>query len=154
MYSITQIKPRQVRLYEEMNDLFATAFMDNESYIGNRPTRKYVNKLLKNKMFIPLIALDEGKVIGALAAYELMKFEQERSEIYIYDLAVIENYRRKGVATSLINRLKKIAYERGAYIIFVQADTDEEDKPAISLYSKLGTREEVLHFDIEVKEFT
>lgn len=27
-------------------------------------------------------------MIGALAAYELMKFEQERSEFYIYDLAV------------------------------------------------------------------
>ncbi len=90
-------------------------------------------------------------VVGGLAAYELKKFEQERSEIYIYDLAVSSEYRRKGIATALIERLKLIAADRGAYVIFVQADTDIEDEPAIGLYTKLGLREEVLHFDISVE---
>jgi aminoglycoside 3-N-acetyltransferase I len=31
-------------------------------------------------------------------------------------------------------------------VIFVQADL--QDEPAIALYSKLGSREDVLHFDI------
>ncbi len=35
-------------------------------------------------------------------------------------------------------------------MIFVQADTGAEDEPAIALYTKLGTREDVLHFDIVV----
>jgi aminoglycoside 3-N-acetyltransferase I len=35
-------------------------------------------------------------------------------------------------------------------VIFVQADTAEEDAVAIALYTKLGVREEVLHFDIAV----
>jgi len=38
---------------------------------------------------------------------------------------------------------------RAAYVIFVQADTD--DAPAIALYSKLGIREDVLHFDIAIE---
>jgi len=41
-----------------------------------------------------------------LAAYELRKFEQERSEVYIYDLAVASAHRREGIATALIERLK------------------------------------------------
>ena len=41
-------------------------------------------------------------MVGALAAYELLKFEAERSEIYIYDLAVLEEFRRRGIATALI----------------------------------------------------
>ena len=86
--------------------------------------------------------------MGGLAAYELHKFEQERSEIYIYDLAVSAEHRRKGIATALIEALKNIATERGAYVIFVQAD--HGDEPAIELYTKLGTREDVLHFDITV----
>ena len=76
------------------------------------------------------------------------KFEQERSEIYIYDLAVAAAYRRQGIATALILELKKIAAARGAYVIFVQADIG--DAPAIALYRKLGTPENVLHFDIGV----
>ena len=74
--------------------------------------------------------------------------EQARSEIYIYDLAVAEEYRRRGVATALIGALQRIASLRGAWVIFVQADLG--DDPAVALYTKLGSREEVLHFDISV----
>jgi aminoglycoside 3-N-acetyltransferase I len=93
--------------------------------------------------------MDEGAVVGGLAAYELRKFEQERSEIYIYDLAVADTHRRRGIATALIQELKKIAALRGAYVIFVQADIGDE--PAIALYTKLGVREDVLHFDIAIR---
>jgi aminoglycoside 3-N-acetyltransferase I len=41
-----------------------------------------------------------------------------------------------------------IAGARGAYVIYVQADL--QDLPAIELYTRLGTREDVLHFDIAV----
>ena len=51
----------------------------------------------------------------------LPKFEQERSEVYIYDLAVAVAHRREGIATALIMELKRIASLRGAYVIFVQA---------------------------------
>lgn len=84
--------------------------------------------------------------MGGITAYELPKFEQERSEIYIYDLAVAALHRRKGVATALINEMRKIASSRGAYVIFVQAD--HGDEPAIALYTKFGTGESVLSFDI------
>jgi aminoglycoside 3-N-acetyltransferase I len=43
-----------------------------------------------------------------------------------------------------------VAAARGAYVFFVQADTGPEDQPAIALYDRLGTRDEVLHFDIAV----
>jgi aminoglycoside 3-N-acetyltransferase I len=87
-------------------------------------------------------------VVGGLAAYELRKFEQERCEIYIYDLAVAEPHRRTGIATALIEELRTIGAQLGAYVIFVQADP--ADAPAVALYSKLGKREDVLHFDIAI----
>lgn len=40
--------------------------------------------------------------------------------------------------------------ERGAWVIYVQADL--VDEPAVALYTKLGVREDVLHFDIAVKD--
>jgi aminoglycoside 3-N-acetyltransferase I len=59
---------------------------------------------------------------------------------------VDEAHRRRGIATALIEELQKIAHARGAYVIYVQAD--HGDDPAIALYTKLGVREDVLHFDI------
>jgi aminoglycoside 3-N-acetyltransferase I len=116
------------------------------AYRGKRPSKSYLQRLLARDTFISIAAVEDGHVVGGLAAYELPKFEQERSEIYIYDLAVTEGHRRRGIATALIQALQNIAAERGAWVIFVQADRGDE--PAIALYSKLGRREDVMHFDI------
>jgi aminoglycoside 3-N-acetyltransferase I len=134
-----------------MNALLATfgeAFGEVDTYSGNRPDAAYLGQLLGSNYFIALAALKGGAIVGGVAAYELKKFEQQRSEIYIYDLAVSATHRREGIATALINELRKIAAARAAYVIFVQADIG--DDPAIALYSKLGVREDVLHFDIAV----
>jgi len=61
-----------------------------------------------------------------------------------------EAHRRCGIASALIERLREIAISRGAWIIYVQADYG--DGPAIALYEKLGVREEVLRFDINVAD--
>ncbi|QVL51427.1 MAG: GNAT family N-acetyltransferase [Thiocapsa sp.] len=89
-------------------------------------------------------------VVGGLAAYVLNKFEQARTEVYIYDLAVEEGFRRRGIATALIRQLQLEGDERGAHAVFVQAD--DEDEPAVALYSKPGIREEVLHFDLKAAD--
>lgn len=86
------------------------------------------------------------ELVGGLVAYELTKLERARSEIYIYDLAVAETHRRQGIATALIERLRELARERGAWVLYVQAD--QGDEPAVALYQKMGTREDVMHFDI------
>lgn len=145
---IHQLAPEEVPLMEDLLTTFGNAFEDVDRYCGDRPNSAYLQRLLSSDNFIALVALEHGKVIGGLAAYELMKFEQQLSEVYIYDLAVSETHRRKGAATALIDELKIIARNRGAYVIFVQADIGDEQ--AIALYSKLGVREEVLHFDIAV----
>jgi aminoglycoside 3-N-acetyltransferase I len=126
--------------------MFGKAFDEVQTYSGSQPSTAYLERLLGSETFIAIAALKGEEVVGGIAAYVLPKFEQERSEIYIYDLAVAEACRRKGIATALINELKRIASLRGAYVIFVQAD--HGDDPAIALYTKLGIREDVLHFDI------
>jgi aminoglycoside 3-N-acetyltransferase I len=148
---VRQLALDDVALMEALSTMFGEAFGDMATYTGNRPSASYLRRLLGSEYFIALAALKGDAVIGGLVAYELQKFEQERSEIYIYDLAVSAAHRREGIATTLILALKRIAAARGAYVIFVQADTDIEDAPAIALYTKLGTREDVLHFDIPVE---
>ena len=149
LFSIRALCPRDVPLMEAMLTMFGEAFDEVATYSGSRPSAAYLERLLGNQCFIALAAMKGDEVVGGIAAYELLKFEQERSEIYIYDLAVANAHRREGIATALILELKKTAASRGAYVIFVQADRG--DAPAVALYTKLGTREDVLHFDIGVE---
>lgn len=148
---VRHLTPNDVALMEALLTTFGEAFNEVGTYTENRPSAGYLRRLLGGNSFIALAALKSDEVVGGIAAYELKKFEQERSEIYIYDLAVASAHRREGIATALIEKLKEIAAGRGAYVIFVQADTGIEDEPAIALYTKLGVREDVLHFDIAVE---
>lgn len=147
--AIRQLAPGDLELVRRLLVTFGEVFGDADSYTRAPPSDTYLENLLRSEPFLALVALRDGAVIGGLAAYELRKFERERSEIYIYDLAVLAEHRRRGIATALIAELKTIAKARGAYVIFVQADLG--DAAAIELYTKFGLREDVLHFDIEVK---
>jgi ribosomal protein S18 acetylase RimI-like enzyme len=145
---IRLLGPADLSLMHQMLGMFGAAFEDAAGYDDARPDEAWLVRLLGGESFIALAALADGAVVGGIAAYVLEKFGQARREIYLYDLAVAEPYRRRGIATALIEELKRVAKARGAYVIFVQADLG--DDPAIALYTGLGRREDVLHFDIDL----
>jgi aminoglycoside 3-N-acetyltransferase I len=149
-YRIERLTPDDVATFAELNTIFGEVFEDMDTYTSKRPDADYLRDLLADDGVFALVATEDDAVIGGLVAYTLRKFEQRRSEVYIYDLAVSAAHRRKGIATALIRTLQRLAAERGAWVIYVQAD--HGDDPAIALYTKLGTREEVLHFDIPVDD--
>jgi aminoglycoside 3-N-acetyltransferase I len=145
-YTYQQLSASDVSTLKALLAIFGEAFGEPDTYQGAVPDDAYLQALLEKPHFVALAGRHGEAIVGGLVAYELEKFERARSEFYIYDLAVEEGHRRRGVATGLIRTLGRIAKERGAYVMFVQADTT--DPPAIALYESLGTREDVHHFDI------
>lgn len=135
-----------IHLMRAMLGMFAQAFAEPRTYLDAQPDDAYLSSLLAKNHVIAIAATTGEAVVGGLVAYQLDKFEQDRREIYIYDLAVDEGSRRRGIATAMINELRDAACRRDAYVIFVQADL--EDAPAIALYEKLGVKETAHHFDI------
>lgn len=144
--AVRRLGPGDVAAARALNAMFAEAFEDPASYAGAPPGDGYLGQVLAKPHVIVLVAEVDGAVVGGIVAYELDKLEQARREIYLYDLATAKPHRRQGVATALIGTLRAIARERGAWVVYVQADP--EDDPAVALYSKLGRREDVLHFDM------
>jgi aminoglycoside 3-N-acetyltransferase I len=110
----------------QLNALFAAVFGDAASYASAPPSAHYLRHVLGQEQIIVLAALDGETIVGGLVAYVLQKLEQERSEIYIYDLAVAEDRRREGIATALIAQLETIASNIRAWVIYVQADYGDE----------------------------
>jgi len=147
--TVRRIGPGDLAGFRAMNAVFAAGFEEPEHYAAAPPADAWAARWLANPDHVALLADMGGTPVGALAGYVLPKFEQARSEIYIYDLAVIAAARRRGVASALIAQLRVIAREIGAWTIFVQADIIPEDEPARALYRKLASEEiTALHFDI------
>ncbi len=146
MVEILRLTASDILLMRELNALFAEAFEDPDAYKANPPDDCYLAHQLAQPNIIALVAVEREAVVGGLIAYILPKIEQARSEIYIYDLAVAKTWRRRGIASAVIAELRSIAKANGVWVIYVQADYGDE--PAVALYTKLGTREDVMHFDI------
>lgn len=144
--AICRLGPGDLDAMRSMLSMFGESFGDRATYEAAPPGDRYLARLLASDTFIAIAAVDGDVVRGGLAAYVLDKFEQERREIYLYDLAVAEAWRRRGIATALIAELQRIAAATGAWVVYVQAD--HGDDAAVALYTKLGVREDVMHFDI------
>lgn len=150
-FTVRVLGPDDVPALRALLAVFGEAFEDVERYTAAQPDDAYLRERLASPGFFALAAWQGAQVIGGIAGYVLPKFEQPRRELYIYDLAVATTHRRRGLATALIRHLQDLAAARGAWVIYVQADTGPEDAAAIALYTKLGTPERVLHFDIPVR---
>lgn len=149
IYQYRRLGPDDLQTMRDLLGVFAAAFDERSTYLSAQPQDSYLRKPLSQNHFIALIAANGETVVGGVTAYVLDKFEQPRSEIYIYDLAIAKQHRRRGVATALIRRLQGLAKSCRAWVIFVQAD--HEDIPAMKLYASMGIRENVCHFDIPVE---
>lgn len=78
---VRRIGPGNLDALKAMNRLFGEVFDDPNSYASAPPDDAYLERLAGQDQFIALAASVDGALAGCLAGYELVKFEQQRSEI-------------------------------------------------------------------------
>lgn len=99
-------------------------------------TAGYLDSLLNKGDFWAIAAFQGTDIIGGLTAHTLPMTRANSSEIFIYDIAVRESHRRRGVGRRLVMALRESARAIGIRDIFVPADND--DKHALDFYRALG----------------
>lgn len=93
-------------------------------------SKQSLEEELSNETSLFLVAKEENEVIGYIGMSIVI------DEGYIFNVAVRESYRNKGVATALINEL--VTYGKKNNFSFITLEVRESNQPAISLYSKFG----------------
>jgi ribosomal protein S18 acetylase RimI-like enzyme len=95
-------------------------------------------ELLADERTILLAAFEgeEPQPIGFVLAYELLRRHGDPSQLFVYEVGVAPEARRRGVATELLRELRRIARTRGIRRGFVL--TNEANEAAMSLYRSLG----------------
>ena len=93
-------------------------------------SKQSLEEELNNETSLFLVAKEENEVIGYIGMSIVI------DEGYIFNVAVCEKYRNKGVATALINEL--VTYGKKNNFSFITLEVRESNLPAISLYSKFG----------------
>lgn len=127
----------------ELIDVFEQVF-EKDPYI--RPDDNYLLKLLSKENFIAVVAMSDVKVIGGLTIYVLDQYYSVKPLAYIYDLAVLTEYQRKGIGKKLIAFTNEYCMQKGFSEAYVQAD--KSDDYAIDFYRSTNPTLEadVVHF--------
>ena len=147
-FEIKQLTNKDIAIFKSLVEVFNLVFEEEHPTVGSDANSL---RLLNNDKFIAIVALVENKVVGGLTAYELPMYYSDSSEIFLYDLAVKEEYQRMGIGKSLIQSLKEYCIEKGIKEFFVMAH--EEDEHAIEFYRATGGRsEKVVNFVYKVEE--
>ena len=93
-------------------------------------SKQSLEEEMNNETSLFLVTKEENEVIGYIGMSIVI------DEGYIFNVAVRENHRNKGVATALINEL--VTYGKKNNFSFITLEVRESNLPAISLYSKFG----------------
>lgn len=93
-----------------------------------------LRSLLERPDFIIFAAFFRNQPIAWVNAYVFPRFIQD--ECFLYEIDVLMQYQRHGVATALMNELQAWCRSRGIDEIFAIAET--ENTPANGLYAGCG----------------
>ena len=95
---------------------------------------------LEDRRHVLLLARIDGYAVGFVSGVELSHPDKPRSEMFVYELGVDEGFRRRGVATALMQGLIELCEARGCGEMFVL--TEQDNTAAIATYRKaLGSAE-------------
>lgn len=114
-------------------------------------TDEMLAELLRRADFHVVAALREGALIGGLTAYELTMYTHDATELFVYEVGVLEAYRRQGVGRALVEWARQLCQARGFSALYIPAMAD--DARAVAFYAACGLkREDVAWFSQEWSE--
>lgn len=93
-------------------------------------SRQSLESELANENSLFLTALDDNRVVGYIGMNVVV------DEGYIFNVAVDENHRKKGIGSALIREL--VTFGKKNNLCFLTLEVRESNKNARSLYSKFG----------------
>lgn len=143
MLHIKKIAPDDIHSFQTLIKVFGETF---EMKDFKMPSTTYLLSILDKPNFMAFIAEEDGRIIGGLTAFRLDLYYSEKPLAYIYDLAVLPAFQRRGNGQQLIKFFNNYCREHGYEEVFVQADL--EDIHAVEFYKKTRptNAEDVIHF--------
>ena len=136
-------------LYKQLYDT-EKVFDDNliNEYIIDDKQLKSIRKKIKSRKEIFLVAEMEQKIVGVIDGYIIDSIHYKEKVSFLEHLCVDKKYRKKRIATELIQEFSNKSKEKGA--TYVKLYAFEKNSNAIKLYNKLGFVESTILYNKKI----
>src|SRR5215469_16921053 len=103
--SIRILSPEDITELEKLLRLYIEAFGESR-YPSDTG---YIKNLLSHDLITFVVAYKNNELVGGLTAYLLPSIYGDYNELYIYDMAVKEQYRSQGIGSHILTFVKEHA---------------------------------------------
>ena len=114
----------------DMNTVFDLADIENECFGKDAWTISNIRGEFSNDFSYLIGYYEEDKLV----AYTCVRAMYEEAQVC--NIAVLPNYRRKGIATKLIDEILRLSVDKGCK--YCELEVNTENTPAIELYKQFG----------------
>lgn len=114
----------------------AAAHLDAAAHLfDDPPIPAAVERFLADPTHHLLLAYAGAQPVGFVSGVE-MTHPDKGTEMFLYELAVDEDHRRRGIGRALVEALAALARTKGCYDVWVL--TEEENEAAVATYRRAG----------------
>jgi len=99
----------------------------------------YMRAFLADDRHYFIVASVEDEPAGYVFGYRLSRFDGGPPQVFLYEIGVVEHYRRKGIGRALVEELKDVAKADGCGKMLVP--TNRSNEAAMALYRAAGGEE-------------
>ena len=111
--------------------------------------KRTYKKMNGDNRYCTYVAAVDGKIVGFITLVEVLSFDDPEGYLKLNGIAVLPEYRRRGIGTQLILRAEQAARERGVSSVgFASTFRREKNYP---LYESLGYRKSAYWFCKDLK---
>ena len=110
--------------------------LGDEDVVRELAEREPQTELLADERTLFLAAFEDSTPIGFVLAHVLPRRHGDPAHLFVYEIGVHDEFRRKGVGTALMQRLAELARENDLRDAFVL--TNESNAGAMAFYEAIG----------------
>ncbi len=135
--SLPQVEIRRLKAGDEAEAIRAIHVLKpSRERDGRDATPKHMRALLEADLNYLIVASADTSPIGFLLAYGFPRVDRDKNMIYLYEIDVLPEYRRRGIGSGMTQLLKDEC--QNDQIMKIWVGTDAGNSPARKLFESTG----------------